>query len=221
MNVARVPTRSVEIDGAPPAPDFTRERLWKRRGLWPVAGVDEVGRGPLAGPVAAAAVILDPRRLPDGLADSKMLTPEVRERLFEQIMASALAVSVGFASAREIDDINIRQATHLAMRRACAALSIRPVFVLVDGNDLPSGLDCEGETIVKGDARCLSIAAASIVAKVMRDRLMVRLSRIHPDYGFESHMGYPTKAHRAAIERLGPCQHHRLSFGLLKEMAAL
>lgn len=221
--MAAVPAKPAESGAVAPqgssTPDFVHERRWKRKGRWPIAGVDEVGRGPLAGPVAAAAVILDPRRLPEGLDDSKSLAPDVRERLYEDIMRSAQAVAVGFATAQEIDAINIRQATHLAMRRACAALAMRPAYLLVDGSDLPAGLICEGETIVKGDAKSLSIAAASIVAKVMRDRLMIRLARIHPGYGFDSHMGYPTKSHREAIERLGPCPHHRLSFGLLKEMA--
>ncbi|MGA2639068.1 ribonuclease HII [Methylocella sp.] len=193
-------------------PDFRLERRLLKRGVWPVAGVDEAGRGPLAGPVAAAAVILDPQNLPRGLNDSKLLTPDAREKLFEAIMARALAVAVGFATAAEIDAINIRQATFIAMRRALAALAESPAYVLVDGNDLPESLCCSGETIVKGDGAILSIAAASIVAKVARDRLMRRLCAVHPAYGFSRHVGYATEAHLAAIEAHGPCPYHRLSF---------
>ncbi len=193
-------------------PDFRRERKLLRRDIWPVAGVDEAGRGPLAGPVAAAAVILDPANLPRGLNDSKLLAREERERLYEAIMARAVAVAVGFASAAEIDAVNIRQATFRAMRRALAALSAPPRYVLIDGNDLAPGLCCEGETIVKGDGAVLSIAAASIIAKVTRDRLMTRLCAIHPVYGFSEHVGYATPAHLAAIEAHGPCPYHRLSF---------
>ncbi len=193
-------------------PDFRIERRLRERGVWPVAGVDEAGRGPLAGPVAAAAVILDPQSLPRGLNDSKLLTPEAREKLFEAIMARALAVAIGFASAAEIDAVNIRQATFIAMRRALAALAASPAYVLIDGNDLPQSLCCAGETIVRGDGAVLSIAAASIVAKVARDRLMRRLCAIHPVYGFSQHVGYATEAHLAAIEAHGPCPYHRLSF---------
>jgi ribonuclease HII len=193
-------------------PDFRLERRLLKRGVWPVAGVDEAGRGPLAGPVAAAAVILDPQNLPRGLNDSKLLTPDAREKLFEAIMARALAVAVGFATAAEIDAMNIRQATFIAMRRALAALAESPAYVLVDGNDLPESLCCSGETIVKGDGAILSIAAASIVAKVARDRLMRRLCAVHPAYGFSRHVGYATEAHLAAIEAYGPCPYHRLSF---------
>ena len=193
-------------------PDFRLERRLLRRGVWPVAGMDEAGRGPLAGPVAAAAVILDPQNLPRGLNDSKLLTPQERETLYESILARALAVAVGFSSAAEIDAVNIRQATFRAMRRALAALAAQPLHVLVDGNDLAPGLCCAGETIVKGDGAVLSIAAASIVAKVTRDRLMRRLCAVYPAYGFGRHVGYATPAHLAAIEAHGPCPYHRLSF---------
>ena len=193
-------------------PDFRMERRLQKRGVWPVAGVDEAGRGPLAGPVAAAAVILDPQSLPRGLNDSKLLAPEAREKLFETIMARALAVAVGFSTAAEIDAVNIRQATFIAMRRALAALAARPAYVLVDGNDLAPGLCCDGETIVKGDGAILSIAAASIVAKVARDRLMRRLCAAYPAYGFSRHVGYATEAHLAAIDAHGPCPYHRMSF---------
>lgn len=186
------------------------------RGLTPVAGVDEAGRGPLAGPVSAAAVILNPKRVPKGLADSKELTAEAREDLFEAILAKAEAVSVAFASPAEIDAVNIRQATFLAMRRALAGLAVLPAYVLIDGNDLPPCLVCEGETIIKGDATSASIAAASIVAKVSRDRLMRRLCRFYPLYGFSRHMGYATKDHIEALETHGPSPHHRMSFGRLR-----
>ena len=198
-------------------PDFRVERQLARRGVWPVAGVDEAGRGPLAGPVAAAAVILDPQNLPRGVNDFKLLTPETREELFEAIMTRALAVAIGFASAAEIDAVNIRQATFLAMRRALGALSARPAYALIDGNDLAPGLCCAGETIVKGDGAILSIAAASIVAKVARDRLMRRLCAIHPAYGFSQHAGYATPAHLAAIAAHGPCPYHRLSFSPFRQ----
>lgn len=193
-------------------PDFRVEASLLKRRIWPVAGIDEAGRGPLAGPVAAAAVILDPLKLPRGVNDSKRLTPEERERLYEVIMLQALAVAVAFASAAEIDRINIRQATFSAMRRALFALSVAPRHVLIDGNDLPPGLCLPAETIVKGDAAISSIAAASIIAKVTRDRLMRRLCRLYPAYRFNEHFGYATKAHLAAIAEHGPCPSHRLSF---------
>ena len=196
----------------PAKPHFRLERRLIRNAQGPVAGVDEAGRGPLAGPVAAAAVILDSNDLPAGIDDSKALTAQARDVLYELILAKALAVGVAFASAREIDHINIRQATFLAMRRSLAALSISPVYALIDGNDLPPGLCCAAETIVKGDAISLSIAAASIIAKVTRDRLMRRLHAHHPVYGFADHVGYATPAHLAAIAAHGPCPFHRVSF---------
>lgn len=197
-------------------PHFRLERAVLRRGIGPVAGMDEAGRGPLAGPVAAAAVILDPARIPKGLNDSKLLEPEAREALFEVIVRQAQAVSVAYATAAEIDLINIRQATFLAMRRALAALAISPAYVLVDGNDLPPCLVCEGETLIKGDATSASIAAASIVAKVTRDRLMRRLCTHHPEYGFSRHVGYGTQEHRLAIAKHGPCAFHRITFSPLR-----
>ncbi|MFZ0494580.1 MAG: ribonuclease HII [Methylocella sp.] len=193
-------------------PDFRVEASLLKRGIWPVAGVDEAGRGPLAGPVAAAAVILDPRKLPSGLNDSKRLTPGDRERVYEEIMLNAIAVAVAFASVAEIDRINIRQATFSVMRRALFALAVGPRHVLIDGNDLPPDLCLPAQTIVKGDAAISSIAAASIVAKVTRDRLMRRLCRLYPAYRFSEHFGYATKAHLAAIAAHGPCPFHRLSF---------
>jgi ribonuclease HII len=193
-------------------PDFRVERALLKRGIWPVAGIDEAGRGPLAGPVAAAAVVLNPQRLPRGLNDSKQLTPEARDRLYEEILRHALAVAVAFASAAEIDSINIRLATFAAMRRALTALSAAPRHVLIDGNDLPPDLRHPAETIIKGDAAIASIAAASIIAKVTRDRLMRRLCVHYPLYRFSTHFGYATKIHLAAIAEHGPCPFHRLSF---------
>ena len=195
--------------------DFTREQQLYDSGSWPVVGIDEAGRGPLAGPVSAAAVILDPSAIPEGLADSKTLSRATRERLYVEILHSAIAVGVGLASAAEIDRVNIRQATFLAMRRACKALSAAPAFALVDGRDIPPGMPCQARALIKGDALSVSIAAASIIAKVTRDRLMVQLARQHPEYGFDQHMGYPTAFHRAALTVHGPCPFHRLTFGAI------
>ena len=178
-----------------------------------MAGVDEAGRGPLAGPVSAAAVILDPAAVPPGIDDSKALTAERREALFVAILDAALAVGIGLAPAAEIDAHDIRQATFAAMRRAVRALGIAPDHLLIDGRDVPPGLPCPARALVKGDTLSLSVAAASIVAKVTRDRLMARLDVAHPAYGFRSHKGYPTAAHRAALLRHGPTPYHRLSFG--------
>ncbi len=202
-------------------PHFRRERSLMKRGAGPIAGIDEVGRGPLAGPVCAAAVVLDPARIPKKLNDSKQLQPDIREALYDEIMDRALSVGVAFASAAEIDRINIRQATHLAMRRALAGLGTVPGYVLVDGNDLPSCLICEGETLIKGDASSASIAAASIVAKVTRDRLMRRLCAVHPVYGFSRHVGYPTREHLAALADHGACAFHRMSFAPVRALASI
>ena len=191
--------------------DFTRERQLRRVGVWPVAGVDEVGRGPLAGPVCAAAVILDPARLPAGVDDSKRLTAKERVALFTIVAERALAIGIGFACPAEIDAINIRRASLAAMRRAVAALAITPVHALIDGTEVPADLVCAGEAMVKGDGRSASIAAASIVAKVTRDRLMHRLAAAHPGYGFERHVGYATATHLAALREHGACPHHRRS----------
>ncbi len=195
--------------------DFSREQAAMAAGHARIAGVDEVGRGPLAGPVVAAAVILDPLAVPDGLADSKELALARREELFGTILASALAIGIGSASASEIDRINIRQATLLAMRRAVSALPLKPALVLVDGNDPPK-LACSCEAIIGGDALISSIAAASIVAKVTRDRMMTRLSLAYPAYGFASHVGYGTAQHRTALKAHGPCPAHRYSFAPVK-----
>lgn len=179
-------------------------------GHGPVAGVDEAGRGPWAGPVVAAAVILDPERIPLSIADSKVLLPEEREAIFPRIMAAA-HVGVGIADVDRIDRDNILNATMWAMARAVAALDLQPKLVLIDGNRAPM-LAMDKRTIVKGDAKCLSIAAASIIAKVTRDRLMVELGRAFPHYGFERHKGYGTPEHQQALHRHGVTDHHRRSF---------
>ena len=176
-----------------------------------VAGVDEAGRGPLVGPVVAAAVILDPRQPIPGLADSKTLSPAKRERLFHEIRAKALCCSVAQASAQEIDALNILQATLLAMQRAVAGLRLPPKLVLVDGNRLPV-LPMRADAIVKGDSKVAAIAAASIVAKVHRDQLCVALDALYPAYGFAKHKGYGTAEHMAALALHGPCPEHRVSF---------
>ena len=177
----------------------------------PIAGVDEAGRGPLAGPVVAAAVVLDPRNIPDGIDDSKVLEADVRRRLCREIMASS-RVGIGVAGVDRIDADNILNASLWAMATAVKDLHLLPRLVLVDGNQVPPHLACRCRAIVQGDARCLSIAAASIVAKVTRDAMMVELARTYPNYGFERHKGYGTAEHHAAIERYGVTPHHRRSF---------
>ncbi len=203
---------------APPKllPDFKHEQDHIGEDLWPVAGVDEAGRGPLAGPVAVAAVILNPADLPDGVDDSKALTAEQREPLFDLILSKALCVSLAFASADEIDLHNIRMATLRGMARAVAALHVKPRMVLIDGRDVPPGIVCRTRAIIGGDAVCLSIAAASIVAKVARDRLMARLDSHCPGYGFARHVGYATRLHIEAIATLGPSPFHRRTFGSVR-----
>jgi ribonuclease HII len=196
-------------------PTFTRETLARSQGLWPVAGVDEVGRGPLAGPVVAAAVILDPDNIPDGLADSKQLSAARREALSGLILGSALGVGIASVSAAEIDASNIRLATLLAMKRAVAALPLTPALVLVDGRDR-ADVPCACEAIIRGDASVASIAAASIIAKVTRDAMMARLGLIWPVYEFARHAGYGTPKHRNAIAAHGPCPEHRFSFAPVK-----
>ena len=192
-------------------PDLSFERLAQARGFLRVAGVDEAGRGPLCGPVVAAAVILDPNRIPDGINDSKKLSNRRREILFTQIMERA-QVGVGQASAAEIDDLNILRASHLAMRRAIEALPVAPDHLLIDGNLVPRDLTVSAEALIKGDGRSLSIGAASIIAKVARDRIMVDLAQQHPGYGWDKNAGYPTKDHLAALKNLGVTPHHRRSF---------
>lgn len=176
-----------------------------------IVGVDEAGRGPLAGPVVAGAVILNPKKPIKGLADSKKLSLKKREALFELIFARSLSVGVGIASEQEIDEINILQASLLAMRRAVDNLTIQPDSAKVDGNQDP-GLFCPTETIIKGDSKIKAISAASIVAKVTRDRMMVDLDKRFPQYGFARHAGYPTKQHFAALDEFGPCEAHRMTF---------
>ena len=192
-------------------PDYSFETTWHARGITQVAGVDEVGRGPLAGPVVAAAVILDPVRLPAGLNDSKQVSAKNRALLAAELPKIA-TVSIAEASVKEIDALNIRQATFLAMRRAVEGLAIAPEALLIDGRDIPPGLPCHAEAIVKGDGRSLSIAAASIVAKEARDALMRQLDAENPGYGWAQNAGYPTKAHRDALLSLGVTPHHRRSF---------
>jgi ribonuclease HII len=191
-------------------PTFRRERSAMKRGVWPVAGCDEAGRGPLAGPVVAAAVILDPKRVPRGLDDSKKLDPETREKLHARICATA-EVAVALAPPSRIDRDNILRASLWALARAVAALPVKPKLVFVDGRDRIDA-DCDCEAVISGDAIVASIAAASIVAKVTRDRLMTRLGMLYPGYGFEHHKGYSVPEHFDALARLGPTIHHRRSF---------
>lgn len=182
-----------------------------------IAGVDEAGRGPLAGPVVAAAVILDDLQPIKGLNDSKVLSPRTRERLFDEIHAKALCFCIAQASVDEIDTLNILHATMLAMRRAIAGLRLRPHKVLVDGNRIPV-LKIAAEAIVKGDSKVKAISAASILAKVHRDRLCLQLHEQHPQYGFDEHKGYPTPSHLAALRTHGACPEHRRSFAPVREM---
>ncbi|MGO3927751.1 ribonuclease HII [Rhodopseudomonas pseudopalustris] len=191
-------------------PSFRRERALIKRGVWPVAGCDEAGRGPLAGPVVAAAVVLDPKRVPKGLDDSKRLTADRREELFEEICATA-QVAVAYASPERINRDNILRASLWALTRAVHALPDLPQHVFVDGRDRLA-TRCESEAVVGGDGLIASIAAASIIAKVSRDRLMCHLAQECPGYGFESHKGYGVPEHLAALARLGPTVHHRRFF---------
>jgi ribonuclease HII len=192
-------------------PDDALETAARQRGYARIAGIDEVGRGPLAGPVSAAAVILDPAVLPPGLNDSKKLSALRRVRLSELIRESA-EVGIGHASVAEIDAINILRASHLAMERAVAELDPPPDFLLIDGNLVPRGLTLPAMAVVRGDTLSVSIAAASIVAKTTRDRIMVDLAQQHPGYGWETNAGYPSKSHRLALQNLGVTPHHRRSF---------
>ena len=192
-------------------PDFVFELAAMAKGARAVAGVDEVGRGPLAGPVCAAAVILDPDNIPDGLNDSKKVGAKMRDALFDQLMACA-DVSIAEVTVAEIDTHNILRASHIAMVRAINGLSAPADFILIDGNMIPRGLTTPSQTIVKGDMRSLSIAASSIVAKVWRDRLMVDLAQQHPGYGWDTNAGYPTPVHKKALLKLGVTAHHRRSF---------
>ena len=200
-------------------PNFFFEEEAMTAGHALIAGVDEVGRGPLAGPVVTAAVILKEGHIPEGLNDSKKLTEKRREILFEEIFASA-EVAISSVSAQQIDQMNIRGATLYAMVEAVEALNKQPTFVLIDGRDIPPALKQPAKAIIKGDAHSLSIAAASIIAKVTRDRMMVRANTYYPGYHFDRHKGYGSKAHRDAIAKLGPCPLHRRSFQPVKSMVA-
>src|ERR1700728_2833417 len=200
-------------------PTFRRERVALKRGVWPVAGCDEAGRGPLAGPVVAAAVILDPDNIPRRHDDSKRLTPERRAVLYERICARA-QVAVAMAPPARIDRDNILRASLWALARAVASLPVRPILVFVDGRDrIDAG--CECQAVIGGDGLIASVAAASIVAKVTRDRLMTCLRAAHPGYGFERHMGYSVPEHFAALGRLGPTIHYRRSFSPVAGALAL
>lgn len=182
-----------------------------------IAGVDEAGRGPLAGPVVVAAVILDPAHAIGGLADSKVLSEPRREQLALEIRSNTLAFAICVVEATEIDRLNILGATMAGMSRAVAALSMKPDLALIDGNRVPSDLPCRGRAIVRGDATEAAISAASILAKTERDRIMCELDQIHPGYGFARHKGYPTAAHIESLNRLGPCPQHRRSFAPVRE----
>ena len=197
-------------------PDFALERRHWAAGRRFVAGLDEAGRGCLAGPVVAAAVVLPPEADLPGLDDSKKLSPARREAMLERICAEALGVGVGLCSPEEVDRMNVLRATLEAMRRAVSDLVLAPDVLLVDGNQPLAAPPCTQETVVRGDTRCLSIAAASVVAKVTRDRLMVRLHADYPHYGWAQHKGYPTAAHYAALAAHGPSPHHRRSFRLTR-----
>lgn len=180
-------------------------------GVSPVCGVDEAGRGPLAGPVCAAAVILPQGLVIPGLNDSKKLTPKSREALFDEICSAAVSFGIAFAGVEEIEELNILNATFLAMNRAIAKLTLSPALALIDGNR-NKGIEAPSRCIVKGDARCADIAAASVLAKVTRDRYMIEMAEKYPQYGFEQHKGYGTRQHYDALREYGPCDIHRLSF---------
>ncbi len=190
---------------------FAYENMALKKSYRMICGIDEAGRGPLAGPVFAAAVILPPGQMIEGLNDSKKLSEKKREALFDVIKKTAIVYAVGFATEQEIDKINILQATFLAMKRACDGLSVRPDLALVDGNRMPR-LGVDTQTIIKGDALSASIAAASILAKVSRDRLMTEIDRIYPEYQFAKHKGYGTALHRKLLKQYGPSPVHRKTF---------
>jgi ribonuclease HII len=206
------------LNEPPLRPSFRREGYARSKGVWPVAGCDEAGRGPLAGPVVAAAVVLDPERIPRGLNDSKKLDAKTRQKLYDKICATA-QVAVVFGSIARIDRDNILRASLWALARAVRALPVPPKLVFVDGN-IRIDCACDCTAVVSGDALVSSIAAASIVAKVTRDRLMMRLGLAHPGYGFERHMGYSVPEHFEALARLGPTIHHRRSFAPVAEKLA-
>ncbi|HMF68193.1 MAG TPA: ribonuclease HII [Phyllobacterium sp.] len=216
--MARSRSDSLLIPIEPGKPDFASERKLLRSGIEFVAGIDEAGRGPLAGPVVAAAVILNPKKIPDGLDDSKRLTPQRREELFDIITETALACAVSSISAPVIDATDILKAALEAMRRAVCGLAILPGHALIDGRDVAPGLPCPATALIKGDQRSVSIAAASILAKVTRDRMMAQTGKYFPLYGLEMHAGYATEFHRNAMETHGPVVGlHRFSFSPLKD----
>ena len=216
--MARSRSDSLLIPFEPGKPDFANERKLLRSGIEFVAGIDEAGRGPLAGPVVAAAVILNPKKIPDGLDDSKRLTPQRREELFDIITETALACTVSSISAPVIDATDILKAALEAMRRAVCGLAILPGHALIDGRDVAPGLPCPATALIKGDQRSVSIAAASILAKVTRDRMMAQTGKYFPLYGLEMHAGYATEFHRNAMETHGPVVGlHRFSFSPLKD----
>jgi ribonuclease HII len=192
-------------------PDFSFERAALAQGYSRIAGVDEVGRGPLAGPVTAAAVVLDPAQIPDGLNDSKKLSKKARARLYDEILRVA-DVSIAHATVEEIDEHNILRASHIAMIRALDGLKTPADYALIDGNMIPHGLNLPSQTIVKGDSLSQSISAASIMAKICRDCVMLSLAQQHPGYGWETNMGYGSKKHMDALQKLGVTPHHRRSF---------
>ena len=190
---------------------FAFEREYIQQGFKNICGVDEAGRGPLAGPVCAAAVILPEGKIIDGVNDSKKLTEKKREALFDVIKEQALAYAVAFATVEEIEEMNILNATMLAMKRAVESLPVKADFAMIDGNRLPD-LTIDSEYIVKGDAKSMSVACASILAKVTRDRLLYKYAEEYPQYHFDKHKGYGTKLHVEALRKYGPCPYHRLSF---------
>lgn len=198
-------------------PDYSFEQQAAAQGYLRIAGVDEVGRGPLAGPVTAAAVVLDPARIPMGLNDSKKLTKRARQNLYDEILLVA-DVSIAHATVEEIDSLNILRASHLAMMRALEGLKTPADFALIDGNMLPRDLTLPARTIIKGDSLCQSISAASIMAKVCRDYVMLSLAQQYPGYGWETNMGYGSKSHIAALRNIGPTPHHRRSFKPVYQM---
>ena len=193
-------------------PDYEFEKAAVNSGFSCICGVDEAGRGPLAGPVCAAAVILPEGAVIAGLDDSKKLTEKKREKLYDIIKTTAVAYSVAYGTLEEIETVNILEATYLAMNRAIEGLNIKPDFALIDGNRVPRGIKIPCETIVKGDSKSMSVAAASVLAKVTRDRLMLEYDKKYPEYNFKKHKGYGTKEHTELIKQYGPCEIHRFSF---------
>lgn len=193
-------------------PDYEFEKAAVNSGFSCICGVDEAGRGPLAGPVCAAAVILPEGAVIAGLDDSKKLTEKKREKLYDIIKQTAVAYSVAYGTLEEIETVNILEATYLAMNRAIEGLTIKPDFSLIDGNRVPRGIKIPCETVVKGDSKSMSVAAASVLAKVTRDRLMLEYDKKYPEYNFKKHKGYGTKEHTELIKQYGPCEIHRLSF---------